>query len=199
MSATATDSRYSGYLKPTQSSDPIEVLEGKIQDFIAGCTGLNGALVRPAYKNDRAEPPSLNVLWCAFFISEVNERDWALETFKHEVYKQSSTQSISVLCSFYGSGAWECASTLRDAVQIEQNRSELYRQSGLKFLTAGNLISVGDTYLNRWRDRVDLRLNFSRIKTRRYDIKAVAGASVVGHTEQRQNAFKVDLTQNEDK
>lgn len=198
MSAVATDSRFSGYLKPTKSSDSIDVLEKKLQDFIAGCTGLKGSLVRRAYKNDMDLPPPAEVGWCAFFISEVSEREWSLETFRHESYKQSSTQSISVLCSFYGSDAWENASTLRDAVQIEQNRAELFRQSGLKFIRAGDLVSVGDAYLNRWRDRVDLALNFSRLKSRDYDIKKIADAQVIGHTEQRKEVFSAGFFNQEE-
>lgn len=198
MSVSATDSRFSGYLKPTRSSESIERIEEKLQDFIAGCTGLKGSLVKVAYKNDLDLPPDVRVNWCSFFISEVNERDWALESFRHESYKQSSTQSISVLCTFYGLAAWEYASTLRDAVQIEQNRSELFRLSGLKFMRAGNLVSVNEIAGNRWRNRVDLALNFSRIKSRDYDIKKIADAQIVGHTEQRKEVFTAGFFNYED-
>lgn len=195
MSATATDSRYKGYLAPTSSSLSVSDLEKKLQDFISGVTGLDGCLVRAAYKNDRAEPPAAHVDWCAFQISEVLDNDFYLQDsapIENGIdYKQVSTQKITVLTSFYGPDAWEKASILRDGCQLEQNRELFYRASRLKLISMGGLVAVGETYLNRWRDRVDLKLTFSRIRERHYEIKTIVDAQVRGHTEQRKDVIKV--------
>lgn len=193
--ATVTDSRYYGYLSPSASSRSIAEIERHLQDFITGVSGLAGHMVRPAFKNDRAEPPPGPVDWCAFLISEIADNDFYLqESIPKEDgidYKQVSTQKISVLVSFYGDNAWEKASILRDGCQLEQNRELLYRNSKLKLISTSSLVSVGDQYLSRWRDRVDVRITFSRIRERHYDIKTIIDAHVSGHTETRKDVINV--------
>lgn len=197
---SSSGSNFVGYLAPI-STPPLEgdALEDTIHDLIAGVSGLDGTLVRPAWQIEPANIPTAGTAWAAFRIAR---REIALFPYVgHDgAYTYPDPQQdpplkgadqlqqqeqLEVLVSFYdlGAGATNgvggqadayCA-LFRDGLYIAQNREALMAQ-GIVLAYTGDAIAVPSLLKERWLYRVDLSLTLRRAIERTYPVYNIESA-----------------------
>lgn len=195
-------SNVAGYLSPI-STPPLEgdTLEDAIHDAIAGISGLEGTLVRPAWQPEPATIPAAATAWAAFRIAR---REISLFPYVgHDgayTYPPSvppvtpplqgadqlqQQEQLDVLVSFYDLGAAAsngvggqadayCA-LFRDGLYIAQNREALMAQ-GIVLAYTGDAIAVPSLLKERWLYRVDLSLTLRRAIERTYPVYNIESA-----------------------
>lgn len=173
----AHDSSQRGFLRSTLEQFPEA---GDLDDFMqwltVGITGLAPDRVRPRYQADPPNFPS-DAEWAAVGVTE-NDPDpgWAYEwhdgrtTPGHDVLQQHEV--FTFLVSFYGPRCDYYDATLRDGVQLGQNR-ECLQLSAMGLVDAGTKTVVPRLINQRWRRRVDRRYRFHRLVREVYQIRNV--------------------------
>lgn len=179
-----------GYLAPAASPAPAEgvALWDFVHDIIAGVTGMDATLVRPAWQPEPPNLPDYGTTWCAFrigrrvadfnaFIEHDGDDPGSDELQRHE--------NLEVQTMFYSStpdDADEMAAVLREGLQIPQNLAALQ-------LAQWGLIETGDTNpaptltKDRWLYRIDMPIRFRRLITRVYPVLNLLSARATLYTD----------------
>ncbi|MGE4504038.1 MAG: hypothetical protein AB7D51_01725 [Desulfovibrionaceae bacterium] len=152
-------SRTAGYLTPTNTPTGREQLENALQAMVAGITGLAGQLVRPRWQDEPPRRPERGVSWCAIGVQEFLEH--ATST-RHESEDDgrsivTTTQTMTVLATFYGPECWARMIRLRDGLLIGQNRDQA-RAAGLILQEVGTPRNAPEQVNGVWEHRTDLPL-----------------------------------------
>lgn len=188
----ANTSATGGYLTPTSVAPTYDLpLDVQVQSFVAGITGLAGALVRPRWQPSPPAQPTRETNWCAVGITEIGSQfghyirhDPAGEgTDEAETY-----EDLELLASFYGPGSSGLAALLRDGLWIAQNR-EAMRSQGLAFVDARRVIRLGELVNQQFILRVDLPISLRRTVSRTYPILNLLQAQIALQTESHTQNF----------
>lgn len=165
--------RQAGYL--TATSKPIEgqALRRAIQQWLAGVTGLHGAMVRPRFQKNAPPWPDNEVNWLAF--NESNRTPIG-NNFQRDTLTLSHV-SVEFTIRTYGPEAAGIASDLRDGCQLGNNRDQL-RQYGFGFTKISPAVMLGDEDPNgEYRDCWQMTLTLQREEIRDYNLDQFMGAS----------------------
>jgi hypothetical protein len=160
-----------GYLSPKVGGS-IEglALRRAIGAALAGVSGLDPTLVRPAFQPDPPPSPSILTDWIAFYIQDcipdshgyiAQKTDTSATLIRHE--------DIEVLVSSYGPNCFITTNTLREGFEIAQNSEEL-AQNGLVFVNCGDATYVPELINERYYERVDIVLTLRHEINRFYPI-----------------------------
>jgi hypothetical protein len=160
---------------------------GTLTDFLqaifAGISGLEGALVRPAFQPEPPNVPDAGVAWMAFqytqrpadaFPAIVHHADGdGFDEFQRH-------EELHVLCSFYDLGTsgladYYCA-ILRDGIMLPQN-VEVLTRAGMGLASVGGKTAAPVLLKMRWQYRVDLPLVIRRAVVRYYNVLNLLQAS----------------------
>ena len=176
-----TDSSTGGFLTPNTSPAPLEdaALGDFLQALIVGLTGIDGSLVRPRWQPQPPNLPTNTTTWAAIGI-----RGRVAQAFAYEAHDPTGNgqdfmqrhEELDILCSFYGPGGEGMASTVRDGLSVEQNRSYL-TAAGMGLIACGDTTSAPELVNNLWYYRVDMPIHIRRDVTRSYKILNLLSAS----------------------
>lgn len=167
------DSSTGGYLSPV-SSRPVEddAFEDFVGNVVAGVTGLARGMVRPRWQSKPPPHPDITTNWCAIGITTIVS-DYGTVKIHHSEGQGSDEQqrhdTVDLLASFYGPGAYSLASRLRDGLMVAQNR-EAMRAAGVNLLEATRMRTASDLLNERFIRRVDLEIRLRRAFVRTYPI-----------------------------
>ena len=156
------DSSTGGYLLPTAT----DMLADKellvfLQSWFVGLTGLSPNLVRPGWQYESPNIPDLSVNWIAFVILKRNA-DTYVATEQQETNEQIIRhETLELLVSCYGPNSDMVAHTIREGMQVPQNREALCT-GGIKVIGSANGASFPEYINNRWIKRVDLPVSLRR-------------------------------------
>lgn len=157
-----------------------QALDDLFQQMVAGICQLDGTLVRPRWQAEPPDLPDFGTDWAAVGItarrpigpwsavqhdSRGNGRDWLQ---RHEY--------VDLLATFYGPNADANAGQLQDGLMIAQNREFLYLNH-LGFTEVTSITRLPELIKNRWTERFDVRLIFSRIVIRLYPVRSLVSAA----------------------
>lgn len=176
------DSSTGGYLSPV-SSRPVEddAFEDFIGNVVAGITGLARALVRPRWQPKPPPHPPITTNWCAIGITTIVS-DYGTVSLHNPAGQGADEQqrhdTVDLLASFYGPGAYSLASRLRDGLMVSQNRAAM-RSAGINLLESTRIRPASDLLNERFIRRVDLEISLRRAFVRTYPILNVLSVSGV--------------------
>ena len=175
------DSRYSGVLRPLESSgtdDPTDT----IRQWVAALSGLALDHVRRRWVPKPGTRPGIGENWVAVGIEEI-ETHGSPEQFarKGEIERPESGdvvrvshQTLACAASFYGPDAAGIADTFREAAQLDQNVRWL-ASKGLKVQSVdGEATHVPDFLNEQWVDRYDVRFRIGRAVRRVFGVRDIA-------------------------
>jgi hypothetical protein len=184
-----TDSSTGGYLTPSVTPAPLQgdSLNTFIQPIIVGITGLPGAMVRPAFQTEPPDAPDGGTAWAAFRYTGRKT-----DTYPYVGHNADGSdtlrrhEEIDILVSFYDLGssglADQYAALLRDGLAIPQNL-EVLKQTGMGFVSCGDLTTVPVIIKQRWLYRVDLPFTIRREIVRVYPVLNVLTATATVTTD----------------
>jgi hypothetical protein len=176
------DSSTGGYLSPA-SSRPVEddAFEDFIGNVVAGITGLARAMVRPRWQPKPPPHPPITTNWCAIGITTIVS-DYGTVSLHNPAGQGADQQqrhdTVDLLASFYGPGAYSLASRLRDGLMVSQNRRAM-REAGINLLESTRMRTASDLLNERFIRRVDLEVRLRRAFVRTYPILNVLSVSGV--------------------
>lgn len=154
------------------------------QEFVAGVTGLDGAMVRPAQQPVSPKMPSADTNWAA--VGVLDETPDAGPALLHRETTDTLGMTYSVrhsqlriIVAFYGPRAHGHAIALRDGAGIPQNQ-DVIKRSGMGIVEVGQIINTTEMAAQGWIRRVDVHIIARRMVTQQYAIHHITGA----HTRQ---------------
>lgn len=167
-----------GYLTLTSLPVTDRDLSRLVHDVLAGVTGLNAELVRPAWQVNAPIRPLLDVLWCAYsIVNRTTEAGTAWQQWQSATGSQlQRMESFDVVASFYGPDCQTYAGILRDGLELSQNREQLALLA-VTYAYADQIVHVPELVNDRWYDRADIMLHFRRTIKNTYAILNLTNAS----------------------
>lgn len=173
-----------GYLTPSsnEGTGPLTLTQF-LQKMIAGISGYNGTLVRPAWQIEDPKQPDILVNWIAFGITQ-NTPDANAWTGYDAAgnFSLQRQESLEIQCSFYGPNAFDNIGIFRDGFQLQQNLESL-RAADMGFTEIGPAIRGPDLVNERWVERYVVVLTLVRRVVRGYSVLSFASASGTIHTD----------------
>lgn len=189
----ANDSTTAGFLTPVQSPIYGADLDKVFHDAIVGITGLRGDLVRPRWQPEPPAQPDFAVNWVAFGIvnNEVDTFAYDRHDPATETSKVERDEVLQVLHSFYGPDAMQYCETLRDGLEIAQNRDQL-QSFGVYVQEVQRAIQIPALLKERWVKRVDAIVVYRRRTSRKYQIATLVSAEITVFDETGEITVKVN-------
>lgn len=190
MPNTGNTSATGGYLDPYAT--PAVTEDAAFRDFwllvILGIVGtLPAGKVWEAYQADPPSQPSIDVDWCAFHVPTATE---PMDAYVDQVarpteedpdataQRHSSSESLDILCSFYGPNCTRNAKLLGRGLRVEQNRAALYSAGVAVAGWSGvTRIPEQDDATGRWCDRADITISVNRDVRQEYPVLHLLAAS----------------------
>lgn len=173
-----------GYLSQTETALPGGLsITQYLQKVIVGLTGLSGEMVRPKWqKNPPKMPPTPEINWCAFKVTEENPDANAFTEVASDGEGSTLQRHVELRlsCSFYGSLCMENASKLRDGFQIAQNRDAL-KEAKIGFKETSSSTFVPELFAQVWYDRCDITVILRRQVDKTFAVLSFEGASGTLH------------------
>ena len=176
MTTSATGS----YLVATPIIDGGLGLDVIWQGFVAGVTGLDGSMVRPAWQPVSPKMPSADTDWAA--VGVLDETPDAGPALLHRETTDSlgTTHSVRhsqlrIIAAFYGPRAHGHAIALRDGAGILQNQDVIKRHK-MGIVEVGQIINATEMAAQGWLRRVDVHIIARRMVTQQYAIHHITGA-----------------------
>lgn len=157
-----------------------DALDALLQAAIASITGLDGTLVRPRWQPSVPKQPEAAVNWCAIGVmfSQPDNDAWiALDPANPLQSLYYRHEAFECLASFYGPQSKQYAATLRDGLEIDQNRETL-AANAIAYVGVGVLRSIPELVNQQWIKRTDLTIDFRRKVTRTYAIESLLAAGI---------------------
>ncbi|MBL0320457.1 MAG: hypothetical protein IPP74_14375 [Alphaproteobacteria bacterium] len=165
-----------GYLLPTNTALDNNLLKRFLHGVIAGVTGLDNTLVRPAYQQNSPPITDIDVDWCAFLIRNRRTEAMPWLTQGDSDATLGTNELFDCFVSFYGPNSSGYAAILRDGLQIPQNSDQL-NAAGMAVLGSEPLQYLPELVNDRWYERTDITINLNRNLSRTYDILSLLGAT----------------------
>ncbi len=184
-----------GYLSP----DPAEpVLEGsELEDFfqtvIVGISGVASTLVRPRWQPEPGNLPDADQTWLAFGITTITPDTYAVELHEpdgegtDEIWRN---ELIELMLSGYGPQASTAIARFRDGLQVSQNREALQAEK-MNLVDTGEPITAPTLVKDRWLNRIDMRVTFTRVIRRVYSVENIESSNVTIDNEQYLTQLRV--------
>lgn len=167
-----------GFLRPTSAPIYGQALDRVFHGVLAGVTGIPADLVRPTFQQSPPRMPGIETDWLAFAVNVFSPKfsgwQWLNE---EEVYIQRQVERLDLSCVFYGPNAELNASNLASGLYLLQNTDSLISQN-MRFIGSGDVLSVPELINERYFNRSDVSLTFSRDAVRVVDILSFASAQV---------------------
>ncbi len=169
-----------GYLQAVTAPNEGRDLDSLLRSILAGITGISGTLglIRALWQPTPPTIPEPTVNWIAFGIQNITpeagqsylaQEEITEDQVTTEQARLSTHDSIEVLVQVYGPSCMLYALNIRDALQLGQNREQLYL-AGMAFAAASNVTRVPELVGDRWYDRADITLTFRRHAERTYRV-----------------------------
>ena len=155
----ANNSATGGYLVPELPSNTYLIYF--FNSMISGVTGLTSSLIRPRWQQNPPAQPNITVDWCSFGITQYKPDANAYIKVDDENVVLQRQEDIEILVSFYGPNCQGYTQVLRDGLEISQNREQLFLNN-MAYKGSENALHVPELINDRWFDRVDITLTFSR-------------------------------------
>jgi hypothetical protein len=185
------------YLAGTTESLVDDALEDFIQGWLAGVTGIDPTLVRPAWQEDPPPLPPRGTTWAAFAI-KVGDSSWdSVSSFAGEdndfgagdfggglfgdnpipsASTQTKFEKLETTCSFYGPASGGMAMALRMGAGIGQNRDAL-RAQAMAFVGVGPATTVSEKIKGKFVRRIDVELVLRRTVQFSYAVPQIVSAT----------------------
>lgn len=160
-----------GYLLPTTNPSEGVELRRFLHSVLAGVSGLAPELVRPAWQQNPPPVPSIGTDWMAYGIAarRTDANAWQQEQPDGEAGHLRRHEELDVNCTFYGDNCLALAATVRDGLEVAQNREQLYL-AGMAFVDAGDVTHAPEVVNEQWYDRCDMTVTLRREVRRVYPI-----------------------------
>ena len=173
------DSSTGGFLVPDTAAVAAPLEDNALADFlqawVVGLTGLPAALVWPRWQPNPPNMPTNATNWASIGIREVEGDTFAFENHAPALNSGAGenliqrTETLEVLCSFYGPNANGNASLLRDGASVAQN-SEVFQLNGMGLVSVGGIHAVPSLINNQWYYRNDVTVKIRRSIIRAYPV-----------------------------
>jgi hypothetical protein len=126
--------------------------------MLAGLTGLDSTLKRPAFQESPLAVPKPDIDWCMFYIRDAMATNYP--DVRHSPEAGGSDivtdwQSKEIHLYFYGPDCEEYAGMIRRGLHVEQNYLE-FRKSGIVVKRIGNVTQMPEKVNEKWLSRADL-------------------------------------------
>lgn len=179
------DSSTGGILAPMPDPSPVPTEDNELEDFFtalfAEICGLDEDTdVRPIWQPEPPKIPEPDVDWLALSVTTV-PAGFRPDTEQLEDRSvQTNWETVEVRLQAYGPHAQALTTRLREGLYVEQNRAGMY-SAGIGLIRFGNPLHVPDKRNERWYNRWNSSVTFSREVRREYPVLPlrVAVAEVV--------------------
>lgn len=195
----AVNSSEQGFLAPTDTYGLLDDqgLARFIQQMVAGITGLDPTLVRPAWQPEPPDEPPVETTWCS-----VRKEDFDPETFAWEGNTKVNNQDVhlvvrhelvNLVAEFQGPSSERMADILSMGFQLAQNREYLTR-SGYGFVESGKKVVLSLLRNERYLYVVDLPFTLRRRQQFNYAVEPLAGAAAELIVDQPAAVYPLQVT-----
>jgi hypothetical protein len=175
-----------GYLRGV--SGPIDglALRRFVGSAIAGVSGIDPTLVRPAWQPNPPPMPGIETNWVAYAITsrKIDNDPYQKERIDGSGSIYLRHEEIEFLLTFYGPDCLQNAADLRDSFKVSQNL-ETFFLNNMTIVRFGDIMHVPELYNDRWYDRADMTMLIRREVNRVYPILSIlkAQGSIVANKE----------------
>lgn len=181
------DSSTGGYLQPAVTPAPLEdqAFEDFLQEIFVGLSGLPTDSVIPRWQPEPINQPDLLSDWIAFGIMRQDPDVYAVVEHDPTGNGQDQMQrheTVEILLSSYGPNSVRNLSTLRDGLQVSQNRDVL-TTNGMGVVQTGEMTPVPTLVKDRWLRRYDMMLTIRRQILRSYPVLNLSSAQATLNTD----------------
>jgi hypothetical protein len=151
-----------------------------LQQIVVGITGLPGAMVRPRWQPEPPNQPLAGVDWAAIGVKDRSQDTFAYNSIQYvdantitlTVYR---TQTLNIMCKFYGPNSEANAELLSMGFQLGQNR-EVMALSGFSFVEATEPVNVPEQVNEQWLYGVEVGFSLRRQQLYTYSVLTLLGA-----------------------
>lgn len=179
-----------GYLADVTPPAEGVTLRRFIGELLRGVTGLPGDLVRPSWQENPPPMPAYGTDWLAYGVTarrvEAGE-PWQAEKTDGTGSALRRHEMLDVQVTAYGNNAEAILASLRDGLDVAQNREQLFL-AGVAVADFGQIVHAPELVNERWWNRADATLTLRREVRREYpiltflaalgDISAQGGATI---------------------
>jgi hypothetical protein len=172
-----------GYLRETAGVPHHEILEDAVHGMIAGLTGLNSTLIRPAFQESPLAEPKSVIDWCLFFIRDSSPANYpdARNYPDGENGVVTDWMNKEIHLYFYGPNCEEYAGMIRRGLHVEQNYLE-FRKSGIAVKRVGGVTMMPELANGKWLSRADLIIYAAYAASASYPVMKIAELADGGQT-----------------
>ena len=167
-----------GYLQDVTPPAEGVALRRFIGELLRGVTGLPGDLVRPSWQENPPPMPAFGTDWLAYGVTA--RRVEAGEPWQAEMADGSGAalrrhEMLDVQVTAYGTNAEAILASLRDGLDVAQNREQLFL-AAVTVADCGQIVHAPELVNNRWWNRADMTITLRREVRREYPILAFLAA-----------------------
>lgn len=171
-----------GYLRATNTQVDNLDFRRFIGTVLVGISGLAPELVRPAWQQNPAPIPNIDVDWMAFGMTSrrADNDPYQVEKDNGLLTLQIRHEECDFLLTFYGPNCLGNAAAFRDATDVTQNQEALYH-AGMSLVDLTDITHAPELVNERWFDRCDMTMTIRREIRREYRILNFVSADGVIH------------------
>ena len=167
-----------GYLADVTPPADGVALRRFIGELLRGVTGLPGDMVRPSWQENPPPMPAFGTDWLAYGVTarRVEAGDpWQAERADGAGSYLRRHESLDVQVTAYGANAEAILASLRDGLDVAQNREQLFLAS-MTVEDCGQIVHAPELVNERWWNRADMTVTLRREVRREYPILSFAQA-----------------------
>lgn len=161
-----------GYLQDVTPPAEGIALRRFIGELLRGVTGLPGDLVRPSWQENPPPMPAYGVDWLAYGVTarrvEAGE-PWQAEKTDGTGSALRRHEMLDVQVTAYGANAEAILASLRDGLDVAQNREQLFL-AAMTVADFGQIVHAPELVNERWWNRADMTVTLRREVRREYPI-----------------------------
>lgn len=174
-----SDTTAPGFLLPSgPGEDDDDALNGTLQVWVRGITGLPGNLVRPRWQAQPPPQPDQNVDWAS--VGFTTERSDTNAWFGHDptgdggvgFSRMQRQQELEATVTFYGPNANRYADLMLDGALIGQN-GDVLTAKDIMLAGAGTVRTMPELLGQIWVRRADASFTMRRQLDRVYPIRTI--------------------------
>ena len=137
-----------------------------MHSVLVGVSGLERAMVRPAFQQNPPAVPDFKTDWLAYNLTNFEAENG--QAFDNGALLERH-ESFECVCYFYGLNAVDRALVVRDSLELAQNRTAL-RVNNMGFKGASAVVRMPESVNGQYYERADMTLYFVRQWRRNYKI-----------------------------
>ena len=182
-----------GYILPINDNTlEDDALVHVFHDLFVGLTGLPSDMVRPYWQQNPGNMPKIGTNWVSQGIVRTREDTYSSQVFTESGMLETRNQELDILVSSYGHAANALMSSIRDNIQIAQNREQT-TLLGIMLVKVNGPYNANYQIAEQWVTRIQTIITFRRRITKLYPIESLVSAVANLNAEANINELNINI------